>query len=215
MTVAILRVGLLCCLPVLAACGRLDRPPPCDITIRLASAEDQAAVKSAAAVLTRRIHAMGGDVAAQSRDGARVRFTVNDCPVEQERLRKLLLSPGTFRLRRKDTGQVWLTEADLLDTQVTRDYNDARPAVMFRLTRGAAERFSNLTAGAVGTTLRIESDGKVVSEPVLRDPISGGTGQFGPMEAEQAMITTLALRSGPLPIGIREVKIASIANANE
>jgi hypothetical protein len=200
---------------LLTGCGFGPRQPPCNVAVVLASSADDAAATATMTVLARRITEMGGDVAAQTRDGDRVSFVVTNCPSEKEQLRKLLLSPGRFRIDLKDRPGTGLTEADVVDANMALDFIDQRPVVTFRLTSDGTSRFAQMTGQAVGHPLQLKWDGKVISEPVIMDPITSGTGQVGPFAADDAVAVTLALRSGPLPIGIRTVQISPVANANE
>jgi preprotein translocase subunit SecD len=205
----------LVCTALLAGCGFGPRQPPCNIAIVLASGADDAAATATMAVLAQRIADMGGDVSAQTRDGDRVSFAVNNCPSGREPLRRLLLSPGKFRLGLKDRGEVWLTEADIAQASTAIDAFNQGPMVNFRLTRDATGRFGRLTAQSLEKVLQIKWDGRVISEPLLKDPITSGSGQFGPFSAEDAVVVALALRSGALPISTRTVQIHAAANANE
>ncbi len=203
----------LCCVVLLAGCGFLGQRPACNIDVQLSLSDSDETVSATLAVLARRITEMGGDVAAQTRDGDRITFAVDNCPSEREPLRRLLLSPGKFRLGLKDRPETGLTEADVAEANMALDFVDQKPVVAFRLTPDGTSRFAGMTTQAVGHALQLKWDRKVISEPVIAEPITGGRGQIGPFSADEALAVALALRSGPLPIGIRRVEIRNPANA--
>jgi preprotein translocase subunit SecD len=69
--------------------------------------------------------------------------------------------------------------------------------VLFKLTEASARRFAELTTQNVGKTLAIRVDGRVLSKPVVREPILGGSGQIsGGLTAEQARDIANRLASG-------------------
>ena len=56
-------------------------------------------------------------------------------------------------------------------------------ALLVRLRPEAARQFARWTAGHVGEKLAIRLDGRILSEPVVNEPILGGTAQIsGPFE---------------------------------
>jgi preprotein translocase subunit SecD len=58
------------------------------------------------------------------------------------------------------------------------DLRTNEPVVSFRLTPDSAKVFSELTAKSVGRPMAIIIDGRVMLKPVIREPITGGTGQI-------------------------------------
>jgi preprotein translocase subunit SecD len=71
------------------------------------------------------------------------------------------------------------------------------PIVVFRLTDTSAVRFAELTARNVGKPLAIRVDGRVLSKPVVREPILGGSGQISDgLSAEEARDVANRLASG-------------------
>ena len=60
------------------------------------------------------------------------------------------------------------------------------PVVTFRLDAIGAKRFGEITRDNVGRPFAIVLDGKVLSAPVIREPIIGGSGQIsGNFTAEE------------------------------
>jgi len=72
--------------------------------------------------------------------------------------------------------------------------------VSFTLDRVGAKRFGKATATGVGKRFAIILDGKIISAPVIREAIIGGSGQIsGGFTFQSATDLALLLRSGALP----------------
>lgn len=74
------------------------------------------------------------------------------------------------------------------------------PIVSFRFDSVGARIFGNFTRNNVGMPLAIVLDGKVLSAPVIREPILGGSGQIsGDFTVQEAQDLAALLRAGALP----------------
>jgi len=74
------------------------------------------------------------------------------------------------------------------------------PIASFRFNGRGTRRFAHITAENVGRSFAIVLDGKVVSAPVIREPITGGSGQIsGNFTLEEASSVAMLLRAGSLP----------------
>jgi preprotein translocase subunit SecD len=86
----------------------------------------------------------------------------------------------------------------LVDAQPA--FQDGRPIVAFRFDPSGGRKFGQVTSENVGRRLAIILDGKVISAPVIRSAIVGGsgiiTGNFTVASADQL---ALLLRAGALP----------------
>jgi SecD/SecF fusion protein len=72
--------------------------------------------------------------------------------------------------------------------------------VTFTFDPAGAARFGDVTRDNVGRRLAIIVDGKVMSAPVIREPILGGRGQIsGGFTRESAQDLALLIRVGALP----------------
>jgi protein-export membrane protein SecD len=72
--------------------------------------------------------------------------------------------------------------------------------VTFRFDAVGAKRFGKVTQDNVGLPFAIVLDNKVISAPVIREPILGGTGQIsGNFTVQRANDLAVLLRSGALP----------------
>ncbi|HLF59243.1 MAG TPA: protein translocase subunit SecD [Alphaproteobacteria bacterium] len=86
----------------------------------------------------------------------------------------------------------------LTDAQAT--FEQGRPVVSFRFDTAGGKRFGDATRDNVGKQLAIVLDGKVISAPVIREPILGGNGIIsGNFTTEEAQDLALLLRAGALP----------------
>lgn len=88
----------------------------------------------------------------------------------------------------------------LVDAQPAFDSQTNEPIVSFRFNQQGAVRFGRLTQENVGRPFAIVLDNEVISAPVIREPILGGTGQIsGRFTTEEANDLAIVLRSGALP----------------
>ncbi len=93
-----------------------------------------------------------------------------------------------------------VTGESLVDAQPGFDQRTNEPVVTFRFDTAGARRFGRVTQANVGRPFAIVLDNKVVSAPVIREPILGGTGQIsGSFTVQQANDMSVLLRSGALP----------------
>lgn len=88
----------------------------------------------------------------------------------------------------------------LADAKVGFDQNTQEPIVSFRFDNAGALRFAQITKENVGRPFAIVLDQKVLSAPVIREPITGGAGQIsGNFSVESATYLSALLRAGALP----------------
>ena len=106
---------------------------------------------------------------------------VNDNPIQYLVKKRVMVSGDT-----------------LVDAQGT--FQDAQPVVSFRFDAVGARRFGDVTRKNVGQPFAIVLDRKVISAPVIREPILGGTGIIsGNFTVQSAQDLALLLRAGALP----------------
>ncbi len=88
----------------------------------------------------------------------------------------------------------------LVDSQPGFDQRTNEPIISFRFNQSGARTFGRFTQDNVGRPFAIVLDGKVLSAPVIREPILGGSGQIsGNFTVESANNLAIQLRSGALP----------------
>jgi preprotein translocase subunit SecD len=96
--------------------------------------------------------------------------------------------------------QVMVSGEDLTDAQPGFDQRTSEPIVTFRFNTNGARRFAQVTQENVGRPFAIVLDNEVISAPVIREPILGGSGQIsGGFTVEQANNLAILLRAGALP----------------
>ncbi len=103
--------------------------------------------------------------------------------------------------------QISVSGADLTDAQATFDSQNGEPVVSFRLNALGAQRFADVTRNNVGKPFAIVLDNKVISAPVIREPILGGSGQIsGNFTVQSANDLAILLRAGALPAPLRVIE---------
>ena len=96
--------------------------------------------------------------------------------------------------------RIILSGENLIDAKPSMDNQTNETVVTFSLDRVGSKRFAKATTSGVGKRLAIVLDGKIISAPVIRDAIVGGSGQIsGDFTFQSATDLALLLRSGALP----------------
>lgn len=81
------------------------------------------------------------------------------------------------------------------------------PVVTFRLDGEGAHQFGNLTKNNIGRALAIVLDQQVVTAPVIRSAIQGGSGEIsGSFTSASANDLALLLRAGALPAPLKVIE---------
>jgi len=87
---------------------------------------------------------------------------------------------------------------DIIDA--SPGFQNDQPIALFRFNAHGARRFAHLTADNIGRPFAIVINDRVFSAPVIREPITGGSGQIsGNFTLEEANTVAMLLRSGALP----------------
>ncbi|MDP2408877.1 MAG: protein translocase subunit SecD [Pseudolabrys sp.] len=96
--------------------------------------------------------------------------------------------------------RVLVSGAELTDAQPGFDQRTSEPIVSFRFNTAGARRFAQATQENVGRPFAIVLDNEVISAPVIREPIIGGSGQIsGSFTVQSANDLAILLRAGALP----------------
>jgi preprotein translocase subunit SecD len=96
--------------------------------------------------------------------------------------------------------RILVSGADLTDAQPGFDQRTSEPIVSFRFNTSGARKFAQVTQENVGKPFAIILDNQVISAPVIREPILGGSGQIsGSFTVESANDLAILLRAGALP----------------
>ena len=105
-------------------------------------------------------------------------------------------SGGSVLIRRR----VMVSGESLVDAQPSFDQQTNEPVVSFRFDASGAKRFADTTQANVGRPFAIVLDNQVISAPVIREPILGGSGQIsGGFTVTAANDLAILLRAGALP----------------
>jgi preprotein translocase subunit SecD len=96
--------------------------------------------------------------------------------------------------------RVLVSGGDLTDAQPGFDQRSSEPIVSFRFNTAGARKFAQATQENVGKPFAIVLDNEVISAPVIREPILGGSGQIsGSFTVQSANDLSILLRAGALP----------------
>lgn len=96
--------------------------------------------------------------------------------------------------------EILVSGEDLVNASPGFDSRNNQPVVNFRFNNRGALKFGRVTSDSVGQRFAIVLDGRVVSAPSIREPITGGSGQIsGNFTVESANNLSILLRSGALP----------------
>jgi preprotein translocase subunit SecD len=101
--------------------------------------------------------------------------------------------------------RIMVSGENLTDAQAT--FQEGQPVVSFRFDSLGARRFADVTKSNVGRPFAIVLDDKVISAPVIREPILGGSGIIsGGFTVQTAQDLALLLRAGALPAPLKIIE---------
>jgi preprotein translocase subunit SecD len=113
---------------------------------------------------------------------------------------ELLMSSTSPKVPYVIKKQVLVSGGDLTDAQPGFDQRSGEPIVSFRFNTSGSRKFAQATSENVGQPFAIVLDNEVISAPVIREPITGGSGQIsGSFTVQQANDLAILLRAGALP----------------
>jgi len=140
---------------------------------------------------------------------AKLDFRMVDSSVTPEQAQQGQLPPDDEILHGtgREANQAYVVEkrvlvsgADLTDAQPGFDQRTSEPVVNFRFNTSGARKFAEVTQHNVGKPFAIVLDNQVISAPVIREPILGGSGQIsGNFTVQSANDLAILLRAGALP----------------
>jgi preprotein translocase subunit SecD len=100
-----------------------------------------------------------------------------------------------------------MSGSDLIDAQPGFDARTNEPIVSFRFSTAGARKFAQATSENVGRPFAIVVDGEVLSAPIIREPITGGSGQIsGAFTVQSANDLATVLRHGELPARLKVIE---------
>lgn len=107
-------------------------------------------------------------------------------------------------------GTVYVTGGELADARMTYD-EFQRPAVSLRFTSEGSTMFEDATAANINRQIAIVLDKQVISAPVVRGRIAGGSAQItGRFTADEAARLAVMLRAGALPVDVEVLENRSV-----
>jgi len=106
--------------------------------------------------------------------------------------------------------RVMLSGDMLVDARTTFDQN-GEAVVEFRFNHAGARKFADITSENIGKPFAIVLDNKVITAPVIRSAIIGGSGVIsGNFTAASANDLSLLLRAGALPAPLKVIEERSV-----
>jgi preprotein translocase subunit SecD len=139
---------------------------------------------------------------------AKMDFRMVDTSVPPEQAQKgslppdddLLMSTQAPKVPYVVKKQVLVSGGELTDAQAAFDQRTNEPIVNFRFNSSGARKFAQATTENVGQPFAIVLDNAVISAPVIREPITAGSGQIsGNFTVQSANELAILLRAGALP----------------
>src|SRR5205807_545490 len=107
---------------------------------------------------------------------------------------ELLMSSTSPKIPYVIKKQILVSGGDLTDAQPGFDQRTNEPIVSFRFNTAGSRKFAQATSENVGQPFAIVLDNEVISAPVIREPITGGSGQIsGNFTVQQANELALLL----------------------
>ncbi len=121
---------------------------------------------------------------------------------------------ATIRLPDAQSKQIYILNrqsllggGDLSDARLGFDPNTQEAVVNFRLNQHGADIFADITKANIGRAFAVVLDDVVVTAPVIRGVIGGGSGQIsGNFTSREAGDLALLLRAGSLPASLSIVE---------
>jgi len=154
---------------------------------------------------------------------AKMTFHMLDESVSQDAMATGIMPPGTRLLPddEKREGEpprkypvlnrVILSGDLLVDAKAAFDPQTNEPIVSFRFNSIGARKFGEVTSANVGKPFAIVLDDKVITAPVIRSPIIGGSGIIsGGFDTQAANDLALLLRAGALPAPLKVIEERSV-----
>jgi preprotein translocase subunit SecD len=139
---------------------------------------------------------------------AKMEFRMVDTTVSQDQATQgrvppdseVLMSASTPKTPYVVKKQVLVSGGELQDAQPGFDQRSGEPIVSFRFNSTGSRKFAQATSENVGQPFAIILDNEVISAPVIREPITGGSGQIsGSFTVQSANELSILLRAGALP----------------
>ncbi|MCH5274130.1 MAG: protein translocase subunit SecD [Lachnospiraceae bacterium] len=109
----------------------------------------------------------------------------------------------------KEAGDVILDGKDIKGAEAGwyQEYNMTQNVVSLTLNDSGRTKFAEATTAHVGEAIAIIYDGKIISAPIVQEPLTNGKAQIsGSFTAEGANNLATTIRVGALPLELRELR---------
>jgi SecD/SecF fusion protein len=95
------------------------------------------------------------------------------------------------------TEKIEFGPGDLVEAEAGISHSEPFPAINFRMSAAKAAEFEAMSGRHVGDPMDILVCGRLISSPVIREPIRGGSGQInGQFTPDEALELAARLRTG-------------------
>lgn len=148
---------------------------------------------------------------------AKLTFHLVDETANLQKASSGVVPPGSIALKSDENNNVLvikkkvIVSGEELNNAAVSFNKDALPVVHFSLNHIGAKKFAEVTAKNRGKRLAIVLDNKILSAPIINDPILGGDGIItGNFTVESASELALLLRAGALPTQLKVVEERTI-----
>lgn len=141
--------------------------------------------------------------------GTTARMTFHWAANEKSRLHtKVITLPGQLPSERYQLEErIALEGKHVSDARLAFHPDTGEPVVNFRLDKEGARRFGDMTENNIGRALAIVLDDRVITAPVIRSAITGGSGEIsGAFTSAEAHDLALLLRAGALPAPLHVIE---------
>ena len=166
------------------------------------------AVERVIQILGRRINEMGLTEPIIQREGKK--RIIIELPGEKDPQKAIETVGKTAVLEFSDeNGKVHLDGNDLKDAKEQLEGKQA--SVNIQLTDEGAKKFGALTTANIGRHIGIYLDGEQLTNPVVNEPITGGSARItGSRDLEEAKSLAILLRSGALPVKVEVMEVRTV-----
>ncbi|MGQ9746335.1 MAG: protein translocase subunit SecD, partial [Candidatus Caldatribacteriaceae bacterium] len=170
---------------------------------------DEDAVKRLVEIIRNRIDQLGVAEAVIARQGEQRVLVQLPGITDPQRAVELIGKTALLEFRNEE-GETLLTGAHLKSAQIQYDQL-GRPSVAISFNEEGAKLFAQATTLNVGKPLGIYLDGKMISNPVVQEPILKGNAQItGRFTLEEAQNLAILLRAGALPVKVEVIENRSV-----
>ena len=170
---------------------------------------DEDAVKRVVKIIEKRVNEIGLTEPIIQRQGER-RIIVELPGIKEPEKAIEMLGKTALLEFQNESGATVMTGKDLKDAKAEINQNKST-VVALEFSPDGAKLFAELTAQNVGKKISILLDKKVLTSPVVNEPILGGKAVItGSRNIEEAQELAILLRSGSLPVKVEVLEMRTV-----